>query len=55
MIFNNKTTKYFTENIIMEKIIKLFKKKSYKREMKVIALFAIILISTTMGAQITAS
>lgn len=40
--------KYFIDQKYIK--LKLFKKKSYKREMKVIAIFALILISTTMGA-----
>ena len=50
--FNIKLFKYFIDQKYII-FIKLFKKKSYKREMKVIAIFALILISTTLGATIT--
>jgi hypothetical protein len=50
--FNIKLFKYFIDQKYII-FIKLFKKKSYKREMKVIAIFALILISTTLGAVAT--
>ena len=52
--FNIKLIKYFIDQKYII-YLKLFKKKSYKREMKVIAIFAILLISTTLGATITAA